>query len=107
MIKAGAATTTPRDGSRDAGDKGLQRRFAIKPSTRRVLAALIDAHVYGLTAVQLAHPSIGGLDFRKRISELKLEGGYPILSIPIKGKSYHRYILQGGLNGPDARVSQA
>jgi hypothetical protein len=79
----------------------------MKPSCRRVLAALIDAHVYGLTAVQLAHPSIGGLDFRKRISELRLEGKYPILSLPIEGKPYHRYILQGGLNGPDARVSQA
>jgi len=75
--------------------KALQRRFAIKPSTRRVLSALIDAHVYGLTAVQLAHPSIGGLDFRKRISELRLEGKYPILSLPIEGKPYHRYILQG------------
>jgi hypothetical protein len=88
------ASTAPRRNS-DSDDEGAPRRFAIKPSTRRVLSALIDAHVYGLTAVQLAHPSIGGLDFRKRISELKLEGGYPILSIPIKGKSYHRYILQG------------
>jgi len=34
----------------------------MKPSCRRVLAALIDAHVYGLTAVQLAHPSIAGRD---------------------------------------------
>jgi hypothetical protein len=66
----------------------------MKPSTRRVLAALVDAHVYGLTAVQLAHPTIGGIDFRKRCSELR-KGGYHILSLPIEGKPYHRYILQG------------
>ena len=66
----------------------------MKPSCRRVLAALIDAHVYGLTAVQLAHPSIGGIDFRKRCSELRKDG-YWIITVSIPGKPYSRYILQG------------
>ena len=67
----------------------------MKPSTRRVLAALIDAHVYGLTAVQLAHPTIGALDWRKRLSELRREGKYNILTLPIEGKHYRRYVLTG------------
>jgi hypothetical protein len=66
----------------------------MKPSCRRVLAALVDAHVYGLTAVQLAHPTIGGIDFRARLTELRKDG-YALLSLPIPKKSYHRYVLTG------------
>ena len=70
------------------------RRCDIKPSCRRVLSALITADVNGLTAVQLAHPTIAGLDYRKRVSELR-KVGYLIDSRSIPGKPYNRYVLYG------------
>jgi hypothetical protein len=66
----------------------------MKPQTQRVLQALSRAHHSGLTAVQLAHPGIGALDYRKRISEVRREG-WTIDSLSIPGKPYNRYILRG------------
>ena len=66
----------------------------IKPSARRVLSALAAANCNGLTAIQLAHPSIGGLDYRKRVSELR-QAGYVVAADTIVGKPYRRYCLVG------------
>lgn len=64
------------------------------PARDRVLLALRRAPVFGVSAVNLASPRIGGLDWRKRLSELR-QMGYPIVSSPIRGKSYRRYRLEG------------
>jgi sugar phosphate isomerase/epimerase len=53
----------------------------------RVLLALKRAPVSGQTA-----PRCGGLDWRKRLSELR-QMGYEIAALPIKGKPYKRYRL--------------
>lgn len=66
----------------------------MKPSTQRVLQALYDAHLHGLTAIQLSHPTIGALDYRKRVSEVRKDG-WTIVSLRIEGKPYSRYFLMG------------
>lgn len=66
----------------------------MKPVTQRVLMALIDASKFGLKATELCHPSIGGIDFRKRVSELR-PLGYTVNTYPIPGKPYKLYKLEG------------
>ena len=71
----------------------------MKPSCRRILSALITADVNGLTAGQLSHPSIGGINFRKRCSELRKEGfNIIVIAWPSVVRPYRRYILQGRTN---------
>lgn len=64
------------------------------PARDRVLLALKRAPVSGVSATTLASPRIGGLDWRRRLSELR-QMGYEINGYPIKGKSYRRYRLEG------------
>jgi hypothetical protein len=45
-----------------------------------------------MTAVDLARPEVAGLDYRRRIFELR-KLGVPVLSDPVKGKPYNRYRL--------------
>lgn len=68
--------------------------MGLKPSTTRVLIALYNAHRKGLTAVQLASPRIGGLDYRKRVSELR-KVNWIVTADTIPGKPYRRYRLVG------------
>lgn len=65
------------------------------PARDRVLLALKRAPVSGQTAIALASPRIGGLDWRKRLSELR-QMGHEIAATPIKGKPYKRYTLIEG-----------
>ena len=44
------------------------------------------------TAVELARPEIAGLDYRRRLTDLRVLG-IPILNEPIEGKAFHRYSL--------------
>jgi len=44
------------------------------------------------SAVDLARPDIAGLDYRRRLSDLR-KMGVPIITEPIEGKPYHRYSL--------------
>lgn len=55
----------------------------------RTFRHLLSFH---MTAVDLARPEIGGLDYRRRISELR-QMGIPVYSEPVDGKPYHRYHL--------------
>ena len=64
------------------------------PRCQKVLTALESAKKLGLAAVYLAQPHIGGLDYRKRCSELR-QLGYDIKSYPIKNRPYHRFVLEG------------
>lgn len=66
----------------------------MKPVTQRVLIALIDASKYGLKATELCHPSLGGIDFRKRCSEIR-SYGYTVNTYPIPGRPYKLYKLEG------------
>jgi hypothetical protein len=65
----------------------------MKPTCMRVLYAL-NSFPEGVPAVYLADPIIGGLDYRKRVSELR-DLGYTVNTYPIPGKRYHRYRLEG------------
>jgi len=44
------------------------------------------------SAVDLARPEIAGLDYRRRLTDLR-KLGIPIITEPIEGKPYHRYSL--------------
>jgi len=44
------------------------------------------------SAVDLARPDIAGLDYRRRLTDLR-KLGVPIVTEPIEGKPYHRYSL--------------
>ena len=66
----------------------------MKPSCQRVLIELIDEGRHGVSATRLCNPSIGGIDFRKRVSELR-SLGYTVNTYPIDGKPYRRYVLEG------------
>ena len=44
------------------------------------------------SAVDLARPEIAGLDYRRRLTDLR-KLGVPIITKPIEGKPYHRYSL--------------
>jgi hypothetical protein len=67
------------------------------PRCRKVLGALESAKKMGLAAIYLAQPHLGGLDYRKRCSELR-QMGYDIRSYPIPKKPYNRYVLEGKPN---------
>jgi len=64
------------------------------PTCRRVLNALESAQ-FGLASTYLAQSHIGGLDYRKRISELRIKHGYKITTHPIPNKPFRRYVLEG------------
>jgi hypothetical protein len=63
------------------------------PRCEKVLRALESAPM-GIAAIYLHEPHLGGLDYRKRVSELR-KMGYKIESYPIKNRPYHRYVLEG------------
>ena len=63
------------------------------PTCQRVLKALESAPM-GVAAIYLADRSRGGLDYRRRVSDLR-KLGYKIESYPIKNRPYHRYVLEG------------
>ena len=44
------------------------------------------------SAVDLARPNIAGLDYRRRLTDLR-KLGVTIITEPIEGKPYHRYSL--------------
>ena len=44
------------------------------------------------SAIDLARPDIAGLDYRRRLTDLR-KLGVPIVTEPIEGKPYHRYSL--------------
>ena len=44
------------------------------------------------SAVDLARPDIAGLDYRRRLTDLR-KLGIPIITEPIEGKPYHCYSL--------------
>jgi hypothetical protein len=44
------------------------------------------------TAVDLCRPEIAGLDYRRRISDLR-DMGIPVRGEPVDGKPYHRYSI--------------
>lgn len=62
---------------------------SLKPSALRLLEQFRRRPV--LTAVECMNAA--GLDWRKRISELR-RAGYEIGSAHIEGKAYHRYRLE-------------
>ena len=55
----------------------------------RAFRHLLSFH---MTAVDLARPEAAGLDYRRRIFELR-KLGIPVLSEPVEGKPYNRYRL--------------
>jgi len=64
-----------------------------------VLRALKDTRIYGgATGVYLSHPSVGGLCWHRRITDLrsgKYDGvSYRIDPVPIPGKRLKRYLLR-------------
>jgi hypothetical protein len=63
------------------------------PRCEKVLRALESAPM-GIAAVYLCQPHLGGIDFRKRCSELR-KMGYDIKSYPIPKKPYYRFVLEG------------
>ena len=66
----------------------------MKPSAERVLRVLELHQERGVMATRLCSPLIGGIDFRKRISELR-KLGYTITPHAIPGRPYKRYRLEG------------
>jgi hypothetical protein len=66
----------------------------LKPSCQRVLIELIDEGRHGVSATRLCNPSIGGIDFRKRVSELR-GLGYTVNTYLIPGRPYRLYKLEG------------
>ena len=64
------------------------------PARDRVLLALKRSPVSGVSATTLCQPKVGGIDWRKRVSELRAMG-YRIGTYPIKGRAYCRYRLEG------------
>jgi len=50
------------------------------------------------TAVDLCRPEIAGLDYRRRISDLRALG-VPVLGEPIDGKPYHAYTIPPTFTG--------
>lgn len=44
------------------------------------------------TAIELSRPEIAGLDYRRRLTDLRVLG-VPIISEAIDGKPYHQYYL--------------
>lgn len=65
----------------------------MKPSTLRVLHALLTAGDHGATTHDLCQPNVGGIRFGGRIHELR-ELGYVIEARPERPGS-HRYTLKG------------
>ena len=63
------------------------------PTCKRVLNALESAPL-GLAATMLAQPHRGGLDYRRRVSDLR-KLGYTINTYPIPKKPFKRYVLEG------------
>lgn len=64
---------------------------AVKPSARRVLAALEQAGPAGCTTHALCQPEIAGIRFGARIHELR-QAGYRIQCSPVRAGS-SRYVL--------------
>ena len=60
-----------------------------RTATGRAFAYLLR---WKASAVDLARPEIAGLDYRRRLTDLR-KLGIPIVTEPIDGKPYHRYSL--------------
>lgn len=61
----------------------------VKTAAGRAFRHLLSFH---LTAVDLARPEIAGLDYRRRIYELRAMG-IPIASDPVEGKPFRSYFI--------------
>ena len=77
----------PADFSAVSWDKVLQLRD--DSAAGRAFQHLIR---WRASAVDLARPDIAGLDYRRRLTDLR-KLGVPIVTEPIDGKPYHRYSL--------------
>lgn len=77
----------PADFSAVSWDKVLQLRD--DSAAGRAFQHLIR---WRASAVDLARPDIAGLDYRRRLTDLR-KLGVPIVTEPIEGKPYHRYSL--------------
>lgn len=63
-------------------------RLANSTAAGRAFICLIGG--WGADAIDLAKPELAGLDYRRRISDLRMMG-VPIVSKPVEGKPYNRY----------------
>src|SRR4030067_2871633 len=93
----GSSTTLPLFPTADYSTAQWDRILLLDVSTAagRAFRHLLSFH---MTAVDLARPEVAGLDYRRRIFELR-KLGVPVLSDPVEGKPYNRYRLPPELLG--------
>lgn len=66
----------------------------MKPSAIRVLRMLQAHQPHAVPSTVLCRPDVGGIDFRRRIHEIRTDqAGYVVITEDIPGKSHKAYRL--------------